>query len=215
MSRLKEKFEKEIRPTLKKELGLSSLMDVPKLEKVVLNVGLGKYLKNKEVLDQIKEDLMIITGQRPVETKAKKSISSFKIREGLTVGYKVTLRGKRMYDFIDRLVSVALPRIRDFRGLPESAFDKRGNYSIGILEQEVFPEVKHEDLSAAFGFEVNIATSAENEKEGTALLKALGFPLSKRAVKRQAEMLETEDQESRAQAMKKKVQGMLSQQTKK
>jgi len=177
-SRLKEKYAKEIVPALKKEKEYPNVMAVPKVQKVVVNVGLGNILKNSsEDLKNITEDFEKIVGQKPVITKAKKAISSFKIREGMPVGMMVTLRGDRMYEFLDRLSTVVLPQVRDFRGLKRSAFDGKGNYSIGIKEHIVFPEVTRDNIRTIFGMEVNIATSAQSDDEACLLLRKLGLPI--------------------------------------
>lgn len=177
-SRLKEKYTKEIVPELKKERGYSNVMAVPRLKKVVINVGLGKILKqNGDDMKSIQEDLENIVGQKPVVTNAKKAISSFKIREGMPVGIMVTLRGNMMYEFLDRLANVVLPQVRDFRGLKRGAFDGKGNYSIGIKEHIVFPEVTRDNIRTIFGMEVNIATSADTDEEAYVLLKKLGLPI--------------------------------------
>ncbi|MFA6897341.1 MAG: 50S ribosomal protein L5 [Patescibacteria group bacterium] len=177
-SRLKEKYAKEIVPELKKELNYPNVMAVPKVKKVVVNVGLGNILKNSsDDLKNITEDFENIVGQKPVITNAKKAISSFKIREGMPVGMMVTLRGDRMYEFLDRLSNVVLPQVRDFRGLKKSAFDGKGNYSIGMKEHIVFPEVTRDNIKTIFGMEVNIATDAKTDEEAYALLKKLGLPI--------------------------------------
>ncbi len=178
---MKEKYQKEVLPKLKKELKLSSDMAVPKVEKVVLNVGIGRILQSasniKDFTEKIKEDIAKITGQSPVATKAKKSIASFKLREGQTVGLKTTLRGKRMYDFIDRLIHVALPRSRDFRGLDTSGVDQEGNLTIGIKEHTIFPEVSESSLN--LGLEVTVVTNTSDKEKALKLFRYLGFPLKK------------------------------------
>ncbi|MDD3006299.1 MAG: 50S ribosomal protein L5 [Candidatus Pacebacteria bacterium] len=177
-SRLKEKYAKEIVPDLKKELNYPNIMAVPKVSKVVVNVGLGNILKNSsDDLKNITEDFENIVGQKPVITKAKKAISSFKIREGMPVGMMVTLRGDRMYEFLDRLANVVLPQMRDFRGLKKSAFDGNGNYSIGMKEHIVFPEVTRDNIKTIFGMEVNITTDAKTDEEAYLLLKKMGLPI--------------------------------------
>ena len=176
--RLKEKYVKEIHAELKQELGFSNPQQVPKLEKVVLNMGIGEAVLNAKVIDTAVSDLARIAGQQPVVRRAKKSIANFKLREGMPIGASVTLRGTRMYEFIDRLVNVALPRVRDFRGIPASAFDGRGNYSLGIAEQIIFPEIDL-DKSQVRGLNVTIVTSAKNNKEAAALLEKFGFPFRK------------------------------------
>lgn len=177
MSRLKEKFFKEVIPAMKKEFGYKSDLAVPRIKKVVLNAGVGKSLDNKKLLDQVVSDLAAITGQKPVLKLAKKSISSFKIREGLPIGVSVTLRGAMVYEFIDRLISVAIPRIRDFRGLSKDSFDGRGNYSIGFKEHIVFPEINADSITNIFGLQVTIVTTAETDDEARRLLILLGFPI--------------------------------------
>ncbi len=179
MSRLKKKFIKEVLPKLKKDLGLSNDMTVPKLEKVVLNSGTGQALADAKFLEVVADDLTIISGQKSVRTKAKKSISNFKIRKGMIVGVKVTLRGERMYDFVDKLVNVALPRVRDFRGLPRTGFDGCGNYSLGIEEQMVFPEIDPNKTEKVHGLDISIITTATDDKSAAVLLKYLGFPFQK------------------------------------
>lgn len=177
-SRLKEKYIKEIIPKLKKEVGYPNVMAVPKITKVVVNVGLGNILRNSgEDMKNIQEDFENIVGQKAVITKAKKAISSFKLREGMPVGMMVTLRGERMYEFLDRLTNVVLPQVRDFRGLKKSAFDGKGNYSIGLREQIVFPEVTRDNIKTIFGMEVNITTNAKSDAESYALLKGIGLPI--------------------------------------
>ena len=174
--RLKDRFEQEIRPALKEELELSSIMQVPRIEKITLNMGVGEAKTNAKALDNAVEQLTPITGQRAQITRAKKSIAGFKIREGMPIGAKVTLRGARMYEFLDRLVSIALPRIRDFRGLSPRSFDGRGNYSLGIREQIIFPEINYDDVDAVRGLDVAITTTAATDEEGLALLRELGLP---------------------------------------
>jgi large subunit ribosomal protein L5 len=179
MTNLKTIYKKKVVDKLKKEFELENSMAVPKIEKVVLNVGVGKTLKDQKMLDAIMDDVKKITGQTPVKTAAKKSISGFKIREGQVVGLKVTLRGKRMYDFLEKLVNISIPRVRDFRGLDPDKFDGNGNYNIGFKEQIVFPETTREHLEYTFGLEVNIQTDTNDDKKALALLKAMGFPFRK------------------------------------
>jgi len=176
--RLKAQYENEIRPALKDELGLSSLMQVPKITKITLNMGVGEAKNDAKQLDAAIEELTVIAGQRAQVRKARKSIAQFKIREGMSIGAKVTLRGARMYEFLDRLVSIALPRIRDFRGLNPGSFDGRGNYSLGIREQIIFPEINYDDIQQVRGLDVTITTTAETDDHARALLKALGLPFS-------------------------------------
>ena len=177
MSRLKEKFTKEVIPAMKKEFGYENNMAVPRVTKVIVNAGVGKSLDNKKLLDQVVEDIAAITGQKPVLKLAKKSISSFKIREGLPIGVAVTLRGERMYEFMDRMISVAIPRIRDFRGLSQDSFDGRGNYSVGIKEHIVFPEINTDSVTNIFGLQVTVVTTAKTDKESRRLLTLMGFPI--------------------------------------
>jgi large subunit ribosomal protein L5 len=176
--RLKARYRDELVPALREQLGLSNVMQVPRLEKVVVNMGLGDSLKDGRLLDAAVEDLGVITGQRPVVTKARKSIAGFKIREGMPIGVKVTLRGDRMWEFFDRLVSLALPRIRDFRGLDPRSFDGTGNYTFGVTEQLIFPEIDYDKVVKVRGMDLTIVTTATNDDEGRALLLALGFPLA-------------------------------------
>lgn len=175
-NRLKERYDKEIVPALVKTLALKNVMQVPRLEKVVVNVGLGEALDNAKALDAAVDDIAIITGQRPVITKARKSIANFKLREGRAIGVKVTLRGYRMWAFLDRLFSIALPRVRDFRGVSPDSFDGRGNYTLGFREQLVFPEIDYDKIDKVRGFEVTIVTTAQTDEEGRTLLKLLGMP---------------------------------------
>jgi large subunit ribosomal protein L5 len=174
--RLKTHYEGEIRPKLKDELSYSSTMQVPRLEKITLNMGVGEAKTNAKALDDAIEELTLIAGQRAQVRRARKSIAGFKIREGMPIGAKVTLRGARMYEFLDRLISIALPRIRDFRGLSPESFDGRGNYSLGIREQIIFPEINYDDVNAVRGLDVAITTTAKTDDEGRALLRDLGFP---------------------------------------
>jgi large subunit ribosomal protein L5 len=176
--RLKQRYEAEIRLRLQDELGLSTVMDVPRVEKVTLNMGVGEAKTDAKALDAAIDELTVIAGQRAQVRRAKKSIASFKLREGMPVGAKVTLRGARMYEFLDRLTSIALPRIRDFRGLDPQAFDGRGNYSIGIREQIIFPEIDYDKVPSIRGLDVAITTSAKSDEHGRALLAALGMPFA-------------------------------------
>lgn len=179
MARLKEKYKNEVVPTLAKEFGIKNKMAIPKLEKIVINMGLGEAISNPKVLDVAVEELKAITGQKPVITKAKKSIASFKLRQGMRIGAMVTLRGDRMYEFLDRLISIALPRVRDFKGLSPKSFDGRGNYTLGIREQIIFPEVDFNKVDKIRGMNISIVTTAKNDEMGFALLKALGMPFRK------------------------------------
>jgi large subunit ribosomal protein L5 len=176
--RLKEQYEREIRARLKDELGLSSIMQVPRITKITLNMGVGEAKNDAKQLDAAIEELTIIAGQRAQVRKARKSIAQFKIREGMSIGAKVTLRGARMYEFLDRLISIALPRIRDFRGLNPGSFDGRGNYSLGVREQIIFPEINYDDVQQVRGLDVTITTTAETDDHARALLRALGLPFS-------------------------------------
>jgi large subunit ribosomal protein L5 len=174
--RLKQRFEEEVRARLKDELGFSSVMRVPRIEKITLNMGVGEAKTNARALDSSVDELSAIAGQRAQIRRATKSIAGFKLRAGMPVGAKVTLRGDRMYEFLDRLVSIALPRIRDFRGLAPSSFDGRGNYSLGIREQIIFPEIDYDDIEAVRGLDVTITTTAKTDEEALALLRGLGLP---------------------------------------
>lgn len=182
MSRLADKYQQEVAPKLKSELGLNNVHDVPALDKVVLNIGLGRFSGDSRMLEVATNTLRKITGQNPVQTKAKHSIAGFKLREGQTIGLKVTLRRERMYEFLDRLTSIVLPRTRDFRGLPLSAFDPQGNYSIGLKDQSVFAELTYEETTVTHGLQINIITTANTPEEGQKLLSLLGFPFEKIAV---------------------------------
>jgi large subunit ribosomal protein L5 len=179
MNRLKEIYNKEIAPTLFKELSLENVMQIPKIEKVVINIGVGDALDNPKALDEAVKDLTTITGQHPVVTKAKKSIANFKLREGRAIGTKVTLRGDKMWAFLDRLINVALPRVRDFRGISPDAFDGRGNYTLGLQEQLIFPEIDYDQVETIRGMEITIVTTAENDDRARALLSKFGMPFRK------------------------------------
>ena len=174
--RLKALYDETLRAQLKDTLGLRNIMQVPRLEKIVINMGVGAALQQANLLDNAIRDLATISGQKPVVTRAKKSIAGFKVREGNAIGCKVTLRGARMYEFLDRLISLAVPRIRDFRGLPPKAFDGRGNYTFGVTEQLIFPEIDYDKIDATRGMDITIVTTARNDAEGKALLDAFGFP---------------------------------------
>jgi len=176
--RLKQRYEEELRAQLKEQLGFSSTMQVPRVTKITLNMGVGEAKTDAKALDAAIDELTVISGQRAQVRRAKKSIASFKVREGMPVGARVTLRGARMYEFLDRLASIALPRIRDFRGLDPRAFDGRGNYSIGIREQIIFPEIDYDKVPAVRGLDIAITTSAETDEHGLALLSALGLPFA-------------------------------------
>jgi len=174
--RLKTAYRERIVGQLQQELGLANAMQVPRLEKVVINMGVGDALRDGRMLEAAVEDLQVITGQKPVITKARKSIAGFKLREGQQIGAKVTLRGDRMWEFIDRLVAVSIPRIRDFRGLNAKAFDGTGNYTLGLTEQLIFPEIDYDKVAKVRGMDITVVTTARNDEEGRALLVALGFP---------------------------------------
>jgi len=176
MARLKERYQKEIAPAIAREFGIKNKMAIPRVQKIVLNMGMGEAIANAKVLDTALEELRSIAGQKPVITKAKKSIASFKLRQGMPIGVMVTLRGERMYEFLDRLVSVALPRVRDFRGVSPKAFDGRGNYTIGIREQLIFPEIDFNKVDKLRGMNISIVTTARNDEQARALLKGLGMP---------------------------------------
>jgi large subunit ribosomal protein L5 len=179
MNRLKEIYNEEIAPAIFEELSLENVMQIPRIEKVVVNVGVGEALDNPKALDEAVKDLSIITGQRPVVTKARKSIANFKLREGRAIGAKVTLRGDRMWAFLDRLINVALPRVRDFRGISPDSFDGRGNYTLGLREQLIFPEIDYDQVDKVRGMEITIVTSAENDDQARALLTKVGMPFRK------------------------------------
>ena len=176
MSRLRDRYTKDVAPALKKEFGYTNVMAIPKIEKVVVNMGLGEAINNGKVLDASVDQLAQITGQKPVVTKARKSIANFKLRQGQSIGAMVTLRGDRAYEFLDRLVNVALPRVRDFKGVSPKAFDGKGNYTLGIREQIIFPEINYDKVEKIKGLNVTVVTTARNDEEGRALLKHLGFP---------------------------------------
>ena len=178
MARLKEQYVNEIAPALNKKFGYKSVMQIPKLDKVVINVGCGEARDNAKIMDAILSDLAIITGQKAIVCKAKKSVANFKLREGMPIGAKVTLRGERMYEFVDRLFSVALPRVRDFRGINGNSFDGRGNYAVGIKEQLIFPEIDYDKIDAVRGMDICFVTTAKTDEEGKELLKALGAPFA-------------------------------------
>jgi large subunit ribosomal protein L5 len=180
-ARLKERYQKEIRPALQKELGLDNLMAVPRLEKIVLNMGLGEATQNVKIMDPLVADLASIAGQKPVTTKAKKSIAAFKVREGMPIGAMVTLRGDIMYEFLDRLISVALPRVRDFKGVSTKSFDGRGNYTLGMRDQLIFPEVDYARVDKLKGMNVTIVTTAKDDNQARALLRQFGIPFRQTA----------------------------------
>lgn len=178
-ARLKEMYASEVAPALQKKFGYKSVMQIPKLDKIVINVGCGEAKENSKVIDAIMSDLAIITGQKAVECKAKKSVANFKLREGMTIGLKVTLRGKRMYEFLDRFFNLALPRVRDFRGINPNAFDGRGNYSMGVKEQLIFPEIEYDKIDAVRGMDICFVTTANTDEEARELLTLMGAPFSK------------------------------------
>ncbi|WP_156821800.1 50S ribosomal protein L5 [Thermaerobacter subterraneus] len=176
MTNLKEKYEKEVVPALMQRFGYKSIMEVPRIEKVVINMGVGDAIQNPKLLDSAVKELALITGQRPMVTRAKKSISAFKVRAGMPIGCKVTLRKQRMWDFLTRLIFLALPRVRDFRGLSPDSFDGRGNYSLGLREQLIFPEIDYDDIEKVRGMDVTIVTTAKTDEEARELLRLLGLP---------------------------------------
>ena len=177
--RLKQKYNDEVKGALKSDLGLANVMQVPRMEKIVVNMGVGRATQQPSLLEGAVKDLTRITGQKPIVTKARTSIASFKLREGQSIGCKVTLRGDRMWEFFDRLVSVAIPRIRDFRGLPATSWDGRGNYTFGLSEQVVFPEIDYDKIDAPRGMDITIVTTAATNEQGKALLDAFGFPFKR------------------------------------
>lgn len=178
-SRLKEKYNNEVIPAIMEKFQYKSVMQVPKLNKIVLNIGIGTANDNPKALEGAVKDLTIITGQKPIVTKARKSIANFKLREGMNVGVKVTLRGERMYDFLDKLVSISLPRVRDFRGINPKSFDGRGNYSLGLKEQIIFPEIVYDQIDAIRGMDISITTTAQTDEESKAFLELMGMPFKK------------------------------------
>lgn len=177
MARLNEVYKKEIAPKLKKELGLANVMEIPKITKITLNMGVGEALGDKKALENAVADMAKIAGQKPIINNARKSIAGFKVREGWPIGCKVTLRGERMYEFLERLISIAIPRIRDFRGISPKSFDGHGNFSMGVSEQIIFPEIDYDKVDTLRGMDITITTSARNNDEGRALLRAFSFPL--------------------------------------
>lgn len=180
MNRLKEKYTKEVTPALMSKFEYSSIMQVPKLEKIVINMGVGDAVSNSKALDTAVEELAIITGQKPLITRAKKSIAGFRLREGMPIGAKVTLRGERMYEFFDKLVAISLPRVRDFRGVSKKSFDGRGNYTLGVKEQLIFPEINYDKVNKVRGMDIVIVTTANSDEEGRELLTQLGMPFQKK-----------------------------------
>lgn len=179
MARLKERYNQEIAPALMKKFGYKSVMQIPKLEKVVINVGCGEARDNAKVIDAIMGDLAKITGQKPIVCKAKKSVANFKLREGMNIGVKVTLRSDRMYEFVDRFFNVALPRVRDFRGINANSFDGRGNYSMGLKEQLIFPEIEYDKIDTVRGMDINFITTANTDEESREMLTLMGAPFAK------------------------------------
>lgn len=178
-SRLREKYKNEVVPALLEKFKYDNIMEVPKLEKIVLNMGIGDARENPKSLESAVEEMTVITGQKPIVTKARKSVSNFKIREGMPVGCKVTLRGERMYDFLDKLMNIALPRVRDFRGVSPTSFDGRGNYSMGVKEQLIFPEVEYDKVDKIRGMDIIVVTTAKSDEEAKELLTLLGMPFRK------------------------------------
>lgn len=178
MDRLKEKYLKEVVPALTEQFGYKNVMEIPKIEKVVINMGVGEAVGNPKVLDSAVADLTLIAGQKPVLTRAKKSLAAWKLREGMPIGAKVTLRGERMYQFMDKFMNVALPRVRDFRGISAKAFDGRGNYSLGLKEQLIFPEIEYDKVDKLRGMNIIVVTTAKTDEEARALLKLMGMPFS-------------------------------------
>jgi large subunit ribosomal protein L5 len=179
---MKEHYQKEIAPALQKAIGADNVMQIPRISKVVVNIGVGEALDNAKALEAAVADMTTITGQKPVITKAKKSIANFKLREGRSIGVKVTLRGERMWSFLDRLMNIALPRVRDFRGVSPNAFDGRGNYTLGLREQLVFPEIEYDKIDKLRGLEISIITTARNDDESRQLLQMLGMPFRKEEI---------------------------------
>lgn len=179
MNRLREKYSNEVVPAMMKDFSYSSVMEVPKIEKVVVNMGVGDAIQNSKLLDEAVEEMAAITGQAPVITKAKKSIANFKVRQGMSIGCKVTLRADKMYEFLDKLFNISLPRVRDFRGVSDTAFDGRGNYTLGVKEQIIFPEIDFDKVNRTRGMDVVIVTTAKTNEEAKALLAGLGMPFKK------------------------------------
>lgn len=180
MARLQEKYRAELCEQIQKKLGLKNIMQVPRITKITLNMGVGEAVADKKILEHALKDMRQISGQKPIKTLAKKSVAGFKIRDGYPIGCKVTLRRERMYEFLDRLVTIAIPRIRDFRGLNPKSFDRQGNYSMGVTEQIIFPEINYDEIDAIRGMDITISTTARNAEEGRALLEAFNFPFKKK-----------------------------------
>lgn len=179
MARMKDVYKSEVLPALQKEFNYSSIMEVPRIKKITLNMGVGEALTDKKLLENAVADLQLLSGQKPVVTKARRSVAGFKVREGYPIGCKVTLRGDRMWEFFERLVGIAIPRIRDFRGLSDKSFDGRGNYSMGVKEQIIFPEIEYDKVDKIRGLDITITTTAKTDNEGRALLRAFSFPFRK------------------------------------
>ncbi len=179
MNRLRQKYENEIKNSMVEKFNYKSVMEIPKIDKIVINMGIGEAVSNSKVLDEAVAELALITGQKPVVTRAKKSIAGFRLREGMPIGCKVTLRGERMYDFLDKLVSISLPRVRDFRGVSKKSFDGRGNYTLGIKEQLIFPEIDFDKVSKVRGMDIVVVTTANTDEEARELLTQLGMPFQK------------------------------------
>ena len=195
MARLKEQFNKDIRPELQKTLGYENLMQVPQIKKITLNMGVGEALQDKKAIEKAQFDMEKLSGQKAVITRAKKSVASFKIREGMPIGVKVTLRRDRMYEFLDRLINIALPRVRDFRGLNQRSFDGNGNYSIGVKEQIIFPEIDYDNVDKIRGLDISITTTARNDEEALALLQAFNFPIKDKSIQELEEPVEAAEEE--------------------
>ena len=187
MARLKEQYKKDIRPGLQKTLGFNNLMQVPEIKKITLNMGVGEVLQDKKAIEKAQSDMENLSGQKALITRAKKSVASFKIREGMPIGVKVTLRKDRMYEFLDRLINIALPRVRDFRGLNQRSFDGNGNYSIGVKEQIIFPEIDYDNIDKIRGLDISITTTATNDEDALALLKAFNFPIKEKSLQEENE----------------------------
>jgi len=187
MARLKEQYKKDIRPGLQKTLGFNNLMQVPEIKKITLNMGVGEVLQDKKAIEKAQSDMENLSGQKALITRAKKSVASFKIREGMPIGVKVTLRKDRMYEFLDRLINIALPRVRDFRGLNQRSFDGNGNYSIGVKEQIIFPEIDYDNIDKIRGLDISITTTATNDDDALALLKAFNFPIKEKSLEQENE----------------------------
>ncbi len=181
MNRLRERYQNEVMPSLQKSFDLKNIMEVPRIQKVVINIGLGQDMDNSKGLEAAVNDLTIIAGQKPIQTKSRKSIANFKLREGRVIGAKVTLRGERMWSFLDRLINIALPRVRDFRGISPDAFDGRGNYTLGLRDQLIFPEMEYDKIDKLRGMEITIVTTAKNDEHSREMLRNLGMPFRKEA----------------------------------